>query len=549
MAYRNQNKTKKSSNKSRQNNQKGQRTPKSNTTKEVNQNIPSSEDVEEKGTSKRPANNPLYFIPSEQAGLLESLTGFSFPQVMGESRKITSSKYGVGGQIDIQLPTASRIRVSPTIGPIPAEGGAALNAAPINVAGTSTFVALSSFNNKQTLYAPQDVQLLVLSVGQLYAIEEFIRRAFKFSFIINSNNLAVPRTYYTAMGIDFDDYRQNLANYRDQFNVLITKINSIRFMYNIPYLKKCYEIYQGSYKDSLTNLYGMHFVVPATTWQLNDIKNEQGGGLDTVQVVPANGVRLLSEYLTILENMISAVRTSSTFNVIYSDILALYERAGFETLEIPLFFPGEQTIEEYNPMFNIMLRHATITGSNAAEPDPEAPAKYQTTGNDVVSDPDNNALYMQYAFKQNTDYLAYDRIVNFFETNSPDAATRFEMTRWMVIGNALKSETSGGVKQFITDSPVIQDTVVNSVALYLGDQQLEGRGSNVIHQVAALTFNNTSYWMKMANLPMLVFAEVDGDQAITNAQVLGDIDAWSSVDAQYLTNIANQTMIYYFGSI
>lgn len=543
MAKQNYNKKNSNYKKNKRGTSRNQKSRDSREIKDFKQNDDSS------AISERPANNPLYFIPSSQAGLLESLTAFSFPKVMGKEQNIDSGYSDVSGEISIDLPTASRIRVSPTIGPISQSGGADLTLDPINVAATSTFVALSAMNNKQTLYAPQDVQLMVLSVGQLYAIEEYIRRALKFSFLIDSRNLAVPRTYFAAMGIDFDDYRANIANYRDQFNVLITKINSIRFMYNIPYLKKCYEIYRSAYRDSMTDMYGVHFIVPATTWKLNDIKNEFGGGLDTINVVPSQGTRPLSEYLEILDDLISAVRTSATFNVIYSDILSLYDRSGFETLELPLYAVSELMDIEYNPLFNIMLRHGTIMGMNNAEPDGSAPEKYQTSNNDVVSDPDNNALFIQYMFDQATNYVSYDRLVNFYETNSPDAGTRFEMTRWMVISDTTETQSVSGTPGFRTVDPILQDTVINSVALFLGDTELENLVGNAFISLTSTTMHNMARYAKMANLPMLVYTDTDATRHIIDGCYMDDVDSWSTVDAQYLKNIANQTMIYYFGSM
>jgi hypothetical protein len=489
--------------------------------------------------SGNPANDPTYFIPATEQGLLESLTAFSFPQVMGKSFSLQKRVSGSENDaLKVALPTASQIRISPVVGP-------SVNSVsdPINVAASNIYVQQSARNNKNTLYAPQDSMTLVLAMGQIVAIEEFIRRVLKFSFLVDSRNFDVPRGYFTAMGVDFDDYRRNVANYRDQFNVLVSKINAITFMADIPYIKKCSEIYSSVYRDSMTDMYGVHFVVPGHTWMINETAYDQGTVLIDTPVVERNTIKTLAQYLGILDSMIDAVKLSSTFNVIYSDILSLYNETHFNTITIPLFSIVETANIEYNPMFNIMLRHATIVGDNKG--DLIDPTSTSTTrwGNTVIPDASKNTLYMTYHFEAPDDFIAYDRFINFFETNSPDANTRFEMTRWMVVGDAEHIE---GDSYVTVDYPILQDSIVNSVDLYLNDRRVFQAASNTLDASVPANMLTVNSWLTMANLPMK-WLVTKTNYVIDKAVPLTDVDSWSTVDAKYLSNITNMAMIHYFG--
>lgn len=491
-----------------------------------------------------PVNDPAQFIPSSETSLLDSLTWFTFPQVMGRdfTLKQVPLYTGAEGLIKLSLPTASQIRLSPSIG-----GSTKSALDPINVAATNIYVRLSARNNKTTSYAPQDVMTLVLAMGQIIAMEEYIRRALKITFNVNSNNLSVPRGYFKAMGIDFDDYRANIADYRDRFNVIISSINAITFMADIPYIGYCKDIYSRIFKDSVTNMYGVHIPVPGHTWQISEVEYFDGTILKDVDVVEQNSTKVLGYYMTILEDMITSFKLSSTFNVIYSDILALYDKDHFNTIEIPLFSPAEQLEYDYNIMFNIMLRHGTIIGDNYGELVDSADPDGERTRNTVFPSAAENILYQDFVFKRVDDYLMWNRLVNFYETNSPDANTRFEMTRWMAIGGVVSDEEFSDGSLAIRE-PVIQNTFINSVDLYLGDDRIVGYTSNVVNVARSNLTGFITLHTKMANLPMQVLATLNDGHEITTAQFTDDLDAWSSVDLQYLTNLRNQTMIYFFGA-
>lgn len=481
------------------------------------------------------ANDPLYFFPADEKAQMESILQMSFPRIYGHKYDFGPSQlYGL---------TAARVRISPAIGPCESDQ---LAQAPINIAGSNTYARLSAMNSKETKYAPQDVTLLILAMGSILRMAGYIRRILATTMVVNSKNTDVPQTYYYAMGVDYDEFKDQIPNYIDKFNTLVASIDSIVFPADIEYLRKATNMYTRCYKDSSTEYYGVYFPVPATEWKLNDTYNEEGGGLDTVQVVPLNGVKPLSFYLDILTDLVNTMKTSATWAVIYSDLLNLYDKKGFNKVSIPFFERNESLEPEVNAYFNIMLRHATLVGANMGG---------AISNNDVCSDINASGVKMDYCFQLRTRILDLPKLLNFYETTTPSPDALFEATRWMVVGkDAVPVEDTHGNIAVVYRKCFPQDTYVESISMFIHKQAIVTATDNVYDQSTASTVLGSliSAYARMKDAPMRYAAEyVDsGNQygQITKIWPLCDIDAFSTCDEVYLRNIINFGAIHFFGA-
>lgn len=481
------------------------------------------------------ANDPLYFFPADEKPQMESILQMSFPRIYGRQYDYGPTKlFGM---------TAARVRISPAIGPCESSQ---LAQAPINIAGSNTYARLSALNSKETKYAPQDVTLLILAMGSILRMAGYIRRILATTMVVNSKNTDVPRTYFTAMGVNYDEFKDQIPNYIDKFNTLVASIDSIIFPADIEYLRKATNMYTKCYKDSSTEYYGVYFPVPATEWKLNDTYNEEGGGLDTVEVVPINGTRNLSDYLDILTDLVNTMKTSATWAVIYSDLLNLYDKKGFNKIAIPFFERNESIEPEVNAYFNIMLRHATMVGANKGG---------AISNNDVCSDIDASGVKMNYCFQIHARSLDLPRLLNFYETTVPTPDALFEATRWMVVGkDSLPVQETGGTNWILYRDCFPQDSYVESLAMYAHNVAILTISDNIIDQTktAAQLAAIVSNYSRMKDAPM-IFGATYTDSGmnygiIQSVYPLCDIDAFSTCDEVYLRNIINFGAIHFFGA-
>lgn len=483
-------------------------------------------------------NDPTYYYSADDKAVMEGFTRFSFPKVVGISHK--------WGPSSIALRTAERIRIHPSVGPIYDDMP---SSSPINSASFDTYAKLSSINNKETKYAMNDVSLLVLSMGEILKMVSYIRKILRLTWMYSSKNSSIPVSYLVAAGVEPNDYQANITYYRNLFNLIITKINSIVFPANIPALVKASTMFDDVYRDSLTDYYTAFLTVPGSTWKLNDIKSEAGGGLDTVEVVPISGTKELSEYLVILEDMVDTMRSSATWAVIYSDLLTLQDRTNFKRISIPLIQEFELVNAVYNPIFNIMLRHATIVGENTSY---ECPIPDHGK-NDVWTLPGTPYLTMDYEFVQSSDFALQPRIVNFYETNDPDMNIRIEMSRWMVSAQSVKYMDDPGETDTVRlRNCIVQDSYISDVTGYFGVEARTTFTSNVIPKSAPNWSAQLYNYINVANLPYMVVGTLSTTEhnvgKLTAMEPIIDLEAFSFLDYEWLKGVADFGYLKFFST-
>jgi hypothetical protein len=281
--------------------------------------------------------------------LLAQVTNIAFNEYLGVPANYDSTYEGV--DLVEKVANVSTFYMNPSVQPTGYESTARYAA--INVVGFKNFLLLSSNNAKTTSYAPQDVTCLILAIGQILAMYSYLRRPFGCIYMINQRNRSYPELLFKAMGIDYDDFKQNVADYRIKFNQLIAMFDRIPFFSEIPYFDKCVKMFDNIYVDEDTPLAQTYMFVPQTTWTIDEAYNPQGTGLTTTEVVSKSTTKKFSEYLNIFADMINALATSSTFNAIFSDVLRVVQNGKGKTIALEVIGEGYSI----TPVINVEIRH------------------------------------------------------------------------------------------------------------------------------------------------------------------------------------------------
>lgn len=148
-------------------------------------------------------NDPnWYFLNSDVA---RQVAAISFDQYLGVTSTVPGSYVDASDndqEIDYKLNVPSIL----VLGINPSPGIADTSTEGINLAMLKLYSTLSSQNAKTTAYAPQDLAILMLQLGEVISIMEHMRRAFGIAFTYSHRNRTLPKQILSAMGFDPDDF-------------------------------------------------------------------------------------------------------------------------------------------------------------------------------------------------------------------------------------------------------------------------------------------------------------------------------------------------------
>lgn len=401
--------------------------------------------------SKGRDNNPNWYFLDQSVA--EMAAGFSFDQFVGvtpmfsvQSMKLSDATKSVTREV-ARIPGMMVLEVNPCPGDTKAITTG------INMASLKTYTSLSSVNAKTTNYAPQDITTLILAMGELVSVLEHIRRTFGVAFTYNQRNRDLPYKLIHGMGFDPDDFLDNIAQHRLQFNSWVTAINKIPFLDNIAYMYKCADMYQKVYTDSTSNMAQIVFMKPWSTWTIDEKYSDQGTGLRTTLLPKpfASEGNTWNDWATIVDKMINEFFTSTTYNYIYSDILNYSSKTGAKLMYMDYLTESYAIFPEYNRNFMLQVHNATIIGSPSLGNVPN-----HTAYNDVVPNVNKNVVDYNPAFVPravgDTSWLMSELFID-FDVPAPTLEDKIEATRYQAILEFDENPTPGAIFAHAVSAP------------------------------------------------------------------------------------------------
>lgn len=451
-------------------------------------------------------NDPnWYFLDGDVA---RQASAISFSSYIGEELDLPFTTPGTSGKHVIRTVETPSI-MSLHVNPCPGKGD---RLSGINMASLQTYTQLSSLNAKTTNYAPQDLTMLMLAMGEIVSVLEHIRRVFGIMFTYNQRNRTIPQIVVNEMGFDYDDMAANLADYRLQFNTWITAVNKIPFLDNIAYVYKCADMYQKVYMDSESNMSQLIFMMPYSTWKLNEAYNDQGSGLETV-MIPERGSKW-NKWVPLIDSLISGLLTSATFNYIYSDVLNLASKTGAKTIRLDYLTEDYAVVPEYNQNFLLQVHNATIIGP------PKGDGVNRSKLNDVSCNVDLNAIeYMPIWSATNMP----TNVILDFPTSDPSVEDIIEATRYTAV---LKNNSS--LQEDESYAAALPDHYIVAVGLVKGSDTRTYTYSNAPDMTTGLPTSITfRFLMGLSQVDWAPLWYLTNDDA-TQFVIGGDLNYYTS---------------------
>lgn len=444
------------------------------------------------------------------------------------------------------------------------------NQSGINLMATKIYTLLSTYSGRTSQYGPEDVSIMMLSIGEVASLVEHIRRAFGVAMSYSPRNRMLPLGLLNAMNINGEDLMKNLANYRMRFNVSISRINQIPILDNVGYIRKCRDMYQRIYVDDTSSMAQMYFYVPDTTWVLEEAHGsyDLGSVLVTTPVAQDSVVKI-SDLLTTLETMINNLLFSSTLNIVYSDLINLANKINVPFTQFDYLAENYVVLPEYNRNANLQMHNLTVIGKPSA---PEVgsgandrvsliPVKTNNSGwkndnsavltaynNVYASSTLNGVVYNPGFMYPNSDptsenpttvWYTGDQIVD-MDTDQPSVEDRIEALRFKAMESGHYVHTSDSVAPYNSNGfkvlLALPDHYCTEVRIYSNPTT---SGKQITHSVSIGSHVKYSEQLSQcASHPIMYYKEdSQGYMSKSIKGVLGSLNFFTTIGYDYLDRL------------
>lgn len=513
-------------------------------------------------TSVRFTNEPTYYYTNKE--VTDGALRIPYNLFAGTQYKIGDSKFqplNVLVYHTFPTPTHSWDTTSGNVA-LSRESG-------IDWAAQRLYTALSAVNGKTTNYTPATISILMLAMGEVISMYSFIRRAFGYAYTYSRRNWGVPFSLFQAMGIDWADFRANIADYLTQFNTIIADMNKIPILSNVTYFQKCADMYNYVYQDDESPMAQLELMVPDYTWLLiEDSAIREGSILQTVCTPCCKGhspnyASTMQGWLDLLRTQIYNLMMSQTLNVVYSDIYNYVFKKGMQVDHLPPVLSDYHLDSIYNVEWKNTMHNARVLGkpvgsggqnentgkmvTTEVHSSENVFANYVTTNmNDVWENSDASGIHYNPLYEIEipkvltapdvmpyVDVIDYDALSTIvFDTSSPELTLeqKIEYTRYTtpytVQGCEAKTSVNGGFISLYTrcDAPTDHSIAKVEMLVPSGYTTADGATFNTAAFAPIITpdiFASASRLLSVDKAPLLPAFAYTYNTAVTPHVVTG----------------------------
>jgi len=472
-------------------------------------------------------NDPNWYFTSSE--LAQQAAQLSFQNFLGSGAILRGA----------EVPTICAISVNPSPGItyfVTAANGAAIgttNVLPasvptaecgINMMAKKLYTLMGTFSGRVSSYAPNDVAMMILAISSVAELSEHIRRSFGVALTYNPRNRMLPLKLIRTLGFDEMDLISNLANYRMRFNVDMARINQIPLLDNIGYIRKSRDMFQRIYWDEPSNMAQIFFYKPASYWLMDETVDPNGTRLVTSR---PTGIKM-DDYLTLLEQMISALLNSSTLQLIYADLLNMANKLNTPTWQFDYLSENYVVMPEFNVNAILQFHNLDIVGYPTIQNDTTASNFRFTAVNDVASDANGiDVVYSPGFGRTSADNDPTHRTIVDCLSDNPTIEDRIEALRFSSIDSGYYLAISASTYTAVL--PALSDHYVTGIRIYgnsaTGSYMLD-LGSPTIPNAVNYSYSPLTAF---SNAPILY------DQR--SHQICGNLDYYTTVDYEYLRRV------------
>lgn len=201
---------------------------------------------------------------------------------------------------------------------------------PLNIAATSLYSFVRHANSGSANYDAPDLMLYVMAMSQAYSYINFMIRVYGTAMLYVQRNRYIPSALLTAMGVDYQNVQENLAQFRFNINVLINKLSSMAVPADFSLFNRQAFLYQNIYTEGTSIKDQMYMYVPDSFWMYNVTKGQPGSLIavpfDTTSLYanPDHTLLTVEDLNSYGQLLLDSILLSEDLNIMSGDILKAY---------------------------------------------------------------------------------------------------------------------------------------------------------------------------------------------------------------------------------
>lgn len=334
----------------------------------------------------------------------------------------------------------------------------------VNQAARSTYSFVVHANSRSSIkYSDQDLMLIILAAAQVFSMLAHGVRMYGVMKTFDQRNDYLPRGLVQAMGFNYDDCREHLAQIWFDLNEMIARTQQIWIPNTFPIIQRWFWLNSNIYIDADSVKGQFYLFAPANMGMYDETYNSQGGALNfsLPTVRPDTGVADLiwqvpeavyswANYKAIVNNAISVLVDSEDRGTMMGDILKAY---GVEKIFAMQPIPVDYRVQPvYDREVLTQIENAVV-----CETKPGAFQQNQTTMRIETNWPSVSTTKYD-------NFLPDVQVLNFHQLENPTPEQVMVATRLKPIGNVISVDSGG---KFQSVHPAVTGTEYICRAAYV----------------------------------------------------------------------------------
>lgn len=415
---------------------------------------------------------------------------------------------------------------------------------PINIAARSMYDAVNYKNSRNFTYDAPDLMVYAFTVASAYSYWSWMQRTYGIMNTYSQINRYIPDVLVKAAGVDSDDIRLNMAQFRYYINLFARKINVLAVPSGMPFFERAMWLYSNVYQDSNNLKAALYITKPYGFYKFNELVKT--GSAAQMSVLPKELMKL-SDIIAYGNELSNALLAAQDINNMSTDVLKAYENNVVALPDTPSEYG---VIPVYNEAVLNQIHNARVLGDfviDAPSTDGQGNVSLGSSGN-LVQDATGGYLEYSLELSNNGNYTKLTSTNLLLDTGieNPTPDDVFEMTRLM----AVTDHKTGDMLSCGAD--IILNVRLYRIVDYSGVAKVSDTGYQSLYQFTttataaakyATVVTVMDYLSKLDWAPFLyvVDAEDGGD-----SQIIGDVYNYTTISYDSLRKLHEAAMLSMF---
>lgn len=166
-----------------------------------------------------------------------------------------------------------------TLDVIPTPGISTDRASALNLAALKLYTGMRKANSGAVNYSHSDLMMYCLAMDSVYIMYSEMLRLYGIMNCWSQYNRYKPEDIVTALGYDYTDFRENLADFRAWLNIWIKRANSFSLPVSFTISKRHSWLFSNIWADSTSAKAQLYAYRPAIYYLWDDHSSDQGSQL------------------------------------------------------------------------------------------------------------------------------------------------------------------------------------------------------------------------------------------------------------------------------